>query len=232
MEAETMENKNTIEMHHIDKTFGHDTSKIQVLKDIEFTAQRGEMSLVIGPSGSGKSTFLTIAGGLQTPTAGDVRVEDTPLTAIPVKQRDALRLNKIGFILQAYNLVPFLTVREQFRFVDRIKGATHMTEDELMTLLADLGIQDLITKYPNELSGGQTQRVAIARALYPNPEIVLADEPTAALDSERVTVVGQLLHDLAKKHNKSIIVVTHDMRLKQYADHIYEILDGSMRQAS
>jgi putative ABC transport system ATP-binding protein len=141
-------------------------------------------------------------------------------------------LNKIGFILQAYNLVPFLTVREQFRFVDRIKGATHMTEDELMTLLADLGIQDLITKYPNELSGGQTQRVAIARALYPNPEIVLADEPTAALDSERVTVVGQLLHDLAKKHNKSIIVVTHDMRLKQYADHIYEILDGSMRQAS
>ncbi|ERL65414.1 ABC transporter ATP-binding protein [Schleiferilactobacillus shenzhenensis] len=222
----------TIEMHHIDKTFGHDTSKIQVLKDIDFTAQKGEMSLVIGPSGSGKSTFLTIAGGLQTPTAGTVTVEDTPLTTIPVKQRDALRLNKIGFILQAYNLVPFLTVQEQFSFVDRIKGTTHMDPSGLAALLDDLGISDLVDKYPSELSGGQTQRVAIARALYPDPEIVLADEPTAALDSQRVAVVGQLLHDLAKKHDKSIIVVTHDMRLEQFADHIYEILDGTMRQAS
>ena len=220
----------TIELTHINKSFGQGTSQIDVLKDINFTAQKGELSLVLGPSGSGKSTFLTIAGGIQSPTSGSVQVEDTELATLSAKQRDALRLDHIGFVLQAYSLIPYLTVAEQFQLVDRIKPANNMDAAGLETLLDQLGIADLVKKYPSELSGGQTQRVAIARALYANPDIVLADEPTAALDSARVEVVGGLLHDLAKTQDKAIVVVTHDLRLRDFADHIYEIMDGQMHE--
>jgi len=220
----------TIELTHINKSFGQGTSQIDVLKDINFTAQKGELSLVLGPSGSGKSTFLTIAGGIQSPTSGSVQVEDTELATLSAKQRDALRLDHIGFVLQAYSLIPYLTVAEQFQLVDRIKPANNMDAAGIETLLDQLGIADLVKKYPSELSGGQTQRVAIARALYANPDIVLADEPTAALDSARVEVVGGLLHDLAKTQDKAIVVVTHDLRLRDFADHIYEIMDGQMHE--
>jgi len=220
----------TIELSHINKSFGHGTSQIDVLKDINFSAQKGELSLVLGPSGSGKSTFLTIAGGIQSPTSGSVQVEDTELATLSAKQRDALRLDHIGFVLQAYSLIPYLTVAEQFQLVDRIKPTGNLSASELDTLLEQLGIADLVHKYPSELSGGQTQRVAIARALYANPDIVLADEPTAALDSDRVKVVGGLLHDLAKAQNKAIVVVTHDLRLRDFADHSYEIMDGQMHE--
>ena len=186
---------------------------------------------MIGPSGSGKSTFLTIAGGIQTPTAGDVVVQGNGLSQLSGKARDALRLNRIGFILQAYNLVPYLTVKDQFALVDRVKPKGNLSAVDLRHLLEKLGISQLINQYPAELSGGQTQRVAIARALYQNPDIILADEPTAALDSERVKVVGQLLHDLAKEHNKAIVVVTHDLRLKEFADKTYAIMDGKMTVA-
>lgn len=220
-----------LEVKHVTKTFGHANNEVTVLTDVNFTAAAGEVSLVIGPSGSGKSTFLTIAGGIQTPTAGDVVVQGSVLNQLPGKARDALRLNRIGFILQAYNLVPYLTVKDQFALVDRVKPRGNLNADALRNLLDQLGISQLVNQYPAELSGGQTQRVAIARALYQNPDIILADEPTAALDSERVKVVGQLLHDLAKAHNKAIVVVTHDLRLRAYADRTYAIMDGKMTVA-
>lgn len=220
-----------LEVNHVTKTFGHNTNEVTVLTDVNFTAAAGEVSLVIGPSGSGKSTFLTIAGGIQTPTAGDVVVQGNGLSQLSGKARDALRLNRIGFILQAYNLVPYLTVKDQFALVDRVKPKGNLSAVDLRHLLEKLGISQLINQYPAELSGGQTQRVAIARALYQNPDIILADEPTAALDSERVKVVGQLLHDLAKEHNKAIVVVTHDLRLKEFADKTYAIMDGKMTVA-
>lgn len=220
-----------LEVNHVTKTFGHNTNEVTVLTDVNFTAAAGEVSLVIGPSGSGKSTFLTIAGGIQTPTAGDVVVQGNGLSQLSGKARDALRLNRIGFILQAYNLVPYLTVKDQFALVDRVKPKGNLSAVNLRHLLEKLGISQLINQYPAELSGGQTQRVAIARALYQNPDIILADEPTAALDSERVKVVGQLLHDLAKEHNKAIVVVTHDLRLKEFADKTYAIMDGKMTVA-
>lgn len=222
----------TIELTNINKSFGSGSSQIDVLKDINFSANKGELSLVLGPSGSGKSTFLTIAGGIQTPTSGQVVVEGEALESLSAKQRDALRLQRIGFILQAYSLIPYLTVAEQFRLVDRIKASDNLDAAQLEQLLDQLGIADLTHKYPSELSGGQTQRVAIARALYANPDIVLADEPTAALDSSRVEVVGQLLHDLAKSQDKAIVVVTHDLRLRDFADHIYEIMDGEMKETA
>ena len=196
-------------------------------ENINFEAESGQLILVVGPSGSGKTTFLTIAGGLQTPTNGDVKINDSTINSLSKKQQTKLRLEKIGFILQSYNLVPFLTVEEQFKFVDKLKKQ-NLTEQKLHELLSDLGLLELLKKYPNQLSGGQKQRVAIARALYTDPDYILADEPTAALDTDRSMKVIELLRDLAHKRNKIIIVVTHDLRLKDMADKVYQIIDGKM----
>ncbi|MCE2155608.1 ATP-binding cassette domain-containing protein, partial [Streptococcus thermophilus] len=202
-------------------------SKYVALENINFEAESGQLILVVGPSGSGKTTFLTIAGGLQTPTNGDVKINDSTINSLSKKQQTKLRLEKIGFILQSYNLVPFLTVEEQFKFVDKLKKQ-NLTEQKLHELLSDLGLLELLKKYPNQLSGGQKQRVAIARALYTDPDYILADEPTAALDTDRSMKVIELLRDLAHKRNKIIIVVTHDLRLKDMADKVYQIIDGKM----
>ncbi|WP_334328306.1 ABC transporter ATP-binding protein [Companilactobacillus sp. HBUAS59699] len=218
----------TLQLNKINKYFGTGSSRVHVLKDINFTAKKGELNLVIGPSGSGKSTFLTIAGGLQTPTNGNVELEGKAVKSMSNKQRDALRLNKIGFVLQAHNLIPYLTVQEQFQLVKKVKRQHNLTNLSLDLLLQKLGIEDLKNKYPSELSGGQNQRVAIARALYTKPDIVLADEPTAALDSERVVEVGKIFQQLAREQNTAVIVVTHDLRLIEFADNVYQIMDGKM----
>lgn len=217
-----------INLTNIDKFFGSGVSRVEVLKGINFTADLGELSLILGPSGSGKSTLLTIMGGLQTPDRGEVLIDQQNLAELSPKQRDQLRLNKIGFVLQSYNLLPYLNVRDQFRLVDRVKRQGNLSQDELDHLLKELGIDRLLGQYPGELSGGQNQRVAIARALYTDPQIILADEPTAALDSNRVKVVGQLLKQMARDHHKAVIVVTHDLRLREFADHIYQLMDGQL----
>lgn len=219
-----------IELTNISKTFGEGIGRVQVLDNINFQADRGELSLILGPSGSGKSTFLTIAGGLQTPTSGTVAVEGKHLGKLTSKERDQLRLNKIGFVLQSYNLLPYLNVADQFALVCKVKKTGNLSTAEFQRLLTELGIADLRNHFPDEMSGGQNQRVVIARALYPNPEIVLADEPTAALDSNRVKVVGSLLKQMARNHDKAIVVVTHDLRLREFADHIYQLMDGKMVQ--
>ncbi|CAD0121398.1 MAG: ABC transporter ATP-binding protein [Streptococcus thermophilus] len=211
----------------VTKIFGKGSSKYVALENINFEAESGQLILVVGPSGSGKTTFLTIAGGLQTPTNGDVKINDSTINSLSKKQQTKLRLEKIGFVLQSYNLVPFLTVEEQFKFVDKLKKQ-NLTEQKLHELLSDLGLLELLKKYPNQLSGGQKQRVAIARALYTDPDYILADEPTAALDTDRSMKVIELLRDLAHKRNKIIIVVTHDLRLKDMADKVYQIIDGKM----
>lgn len=218
-----------IELKQVSKTYGQGVSQVQALKDVNFAAATGELNLVVGPSGSGKSTFLTIAGGLQTPTRGQVLIDGQDTAKLSAKQRDRLRLERLGFVLQAYNLLPYLTVRQQFELVDRVKK-DNLSAAALQALLRDLGIEQLQDKYPDQLSGGQNQRVAIARALYANPAIVLADEPTAALDSQRVQVVGQIFKDLAVKHHKAVVVVTHDQRLTHFADYCYQIEDGQMSQ--
>lgn len=211
----------------VTKIFGEGSSKYVALENINFEAESGQLILVVGPSGSGKTTFLTIAGGLQTPTNGDVKINDSTINSLSKKQQTKLRLEKIGFVLQSYNLVPFLTVEEQFKFVDKLKKQ-NLTEQRMHELLSDLGLLELLKKYPNQLSGGQKQRVAIARALYTDPDYILADEPTAALDTDRSLKVIELLRDLAHKRNKIIIVVTHDLRLKDMADKVYQIIDGKM----
>ena len=218
-----------IELKNINKDYGTGISKVQVLSDVSFKAHSGELSLVLGPSGSGKSTFLTIAGGLQRPTSGQVLSDGQDISRFSEKQRDEIRLNQIGFVLQSYNLLSYLSVADQFALVDRVhKG--NLSPDRLEKLLQELGIDQLVNKFPDELSGGQNQRVAIARALYTDPAIILADEPTAALDSERVKVVGRLMKEMAKQYDKAVVVVTHDLRLKDFADRIYQIMDGKMTE--
>lgn len=219
-----------IELKNIKKVYGKGNAQVEALKNINFKADKGEVVLIMGPSGAGKSTFLTIAGSLQKPTSGEVLINGEDISDFSTKKRNGLRLNRIGFVLQAYNLVPFLTVEEQFTLVDKVKKQNNLSRDELNDLLKQLGIADLVKKYPSELSGGQQQRAAIARALYANPEILLADEPTASLDTRNVEEVGQLFKDLAKKRDKAVMLVTHDPRLEKYADHIYEMMDGQMTQ--
>ncbi|MBU9694410.1 ABC transporter ATP-binding protein [Limosilactobacillus portuensis] len=219
-----------IKLENVNKSFGKGIGKVQVLKNVNFTADLGELCLVLGPSGSGKSTFLTIAGGLQTPDSGKVIVDGQDFLSLPSKKRDQFRLNKIGFILQSYNLLPYLNIADQFKLVQQVKEDGNMDQEEFHKLLDELGIEKLLKQYPAELSGGQNQRVAIARALYTEPQIILADEPTSALDSDRVEMVGKLLKDLATERNKAVIVVTHDLRLRQFADKIYQLEDGKLKR--
>ena len=220
----------TIELKNVNKIFGTGIGKVQALTNINFEARTGELTLILGPSGSGKSTFLTIAGGLRQPSSGDVIIDGQNISAMKPRQLDQLRLNKIGFVLQSYNLLPYLTVAEQFRLVDHVHPQNNLNNQELEQLLKELDIDHLKEQYPDQLSGGQNQRVAIARALYTNPPIVLADEPTAALDSERGAAVGREFQKLAHRREKTIIVVTHDLRLREYADRIFEINDGKIEQ--
>ena len=219
-----------IELKNVQKVYGTGAAQVVALKNINFKANLGEVVLIMGPSGAGKSTFLTIAGSLQKPTAGEVIVNGQNIARISARASDHLRLMQLGFVLQAYNLVPFLKIREQFELVNKVKKRGNISQEKLQELLKQLGINSLLDKYPSELSGGQQQRAAIARALYANPQILLADEPTASLDSENVAEVGQLFKKLAKNYNKAVLLVTHDPRLKQYADHIYEMMDGKIKQ--
>ncbi|HSO59129.1 MAG TPA: ABC transporter ATP-binding protein [Paenisporosarcina sp.] len=215
----------TLELNQVTKSFGTGHKKVDAMKETHFQAEKGELIAVIGPSGSGKSTFLTIAGGLQTPTDGEVIINNQNITKLSEKKRSKIRLKEIGFILQASNLVPFLTVANQLKLIDQVKK-DNMTKEELEQLYENLGISDLRNKYPADLSGGERQRAAIAKALYSNPSIILADEPTASLDSDRAYEVMELLQKETKSKETTTIVVTHDTRLISYCDKVYKMTDG------
>ncbi|WP_010529510.1 ABC transporter ATP-binding protein [Lentibacillus jeotgali] len=217
-----------LEMQDVHKVFGAGHTMVAALKKTNFTAESGELIVVVGPSGSGKSTFLTIAGGLQSPSRGEVTINGNNITQMKEKKRSNIRLHEIGFILQASNLVPFLTVDEQMELLDKVK-TNNLSKDELQDLYQSLGIGQLRDKYPSELSGGEQQRVAIAKGLYSDPSFLLADEPTASLDTDRAFEVMKMLKDLTKKRNKTTIVVTHDTRLLDYCDKVYAITDGEIR---
>ena len=217
---------NVIEFKNVRKEFKDGDQIIQGLKETNFSAAAGEFIGIIGPSGSGKSTFLTLAGGLQTPTAGEVLINGQAFSEEKEKKRAKIRFKEIGFILQASNLIPFLTVKKQLKLVDKINRSNQ--KDKANTLFDQLGVTKLENKYPQDLSGGERQRIAIARALYNDPSIILADEPTASLDSEKAFEVVKILAKEAKDKNKAIMIITNDTRLIDFCDKVYEIKDGTM----
>lgn len=220
-----------LELKEVNKVFMSGRTEIEALKTTNFSADSGELIAVIGPSGSGKSTFLTIAGGLQAPSNGEVIVNDQNLTNLKEKERASIRLKEIGFVLQASNLVPFLTVDQQMHLLDKVKK-DNMDNTQIQSLYRALGIEDLLTSFPADLSGGERQRVALAKALYTDPSIILADEPTASLDSDRAFEVMEMLKNATTNHGKTTIVVTHDTRLIDYCDKVYKIIDGTLNLES
>ncbi|QSE77366.1 ABC transporter ATP-binding protein [Lactococcus taiwanensis] len=214
-----------LKMENVKKSFGSGHNEIQALKGIDLAVNQGEFVSIIGPSGSGKSTFLTIAGGLQSPSSGKMSINGLDFTPLSEKERSKLRFKEIGFILQSSNLIPYLTLEEQFLLIDKINHEK-LTSKKGSELLKSLDILDLNNKYPSELSGGERQRAAIARALFNEPNLILADEPTASLDTEHAYQVVELLRQEAHLKNKATIMVTHDQRMIENSDSVYKIEDG------
>lgn len=215
-----------IEFKNVNKKFKDGDKTIHVLKDVNVQINSGEFVAVKGPSGSGKSTFLTLAGGLQKPSSGKIYINENLITDYSDRQLNKMRLKEIGFILQASNLVPFLKVKDQFNLFDKImKDKRKERRDQLLN---DLGIEDLKEKFPDELSGGQRQRVAIGKSIYNDPTLILADEPTASLDTEKAFEVTEILAEEAKSKDKAIVMVTHDERLLEKCDRVFQMVDGEL----
>ena len=218
-----------IEVKDVVKQYGSGRTLVEALHKTNFTLDEGEFNAIIGPSGSGKTTLLTILGLLQTPTSGEIYVGGKDVTKLSAKKKTDLRFNKFGFILQASNLIPFLTVKEQFKLVDKFtpNNKEKMNQADLLKML---DLTDVATNYPSNLSGGERQRAAIARALYNNPDVILADEPTASLDSERANQVVSLLAKIAHEYHRGVIMITHDTRLLTSTDRVFVMRDGTLTE--
>lgn len=216
-----------IELKGVTKEYGQGHTLVQALKPTDFRLEAGQFVAIIGPSGSGKTTFLTLLGHLQIPSKGQILLHGKDTSQLKEKERAALRFNDFGFILQASNLIPFLKIEDQFQLIDRLSKKERTDLDSLIELL---DLKDTLKQYPKELSGGERQRAAIARALYNSPDIILADEPTASLDTERAKRVVHLLKEVTQKFNKSVVMITHDTRLLDEVDKVYEMQDGVLTQ--
>ena len=216
-----------IELKGVTKEYGQGHTLVQALKPTDFQLEAGQFVAIIGPSGSGKTTFLTLLGHLQTPSKGQILLHGKDTSQLKEKERAALRFNDFGFILQASNLIPFLKIEDQFQLIDRLSKKERTNLDSLIELL---DLKDTLKQYPKELSGGERQRAAIARALYNSPDIILADETTASLDTERAKRVVHLLKEVTQKFNKSVVMITHDTRLLDEVDKVYEMQDGVLTQ--
>jgi len=203
---------------------------LQGLNNIDLTVQQGDMQLLMGPSGSGKTTLLSILAGLLTPTQGRVHLLGQEITGLSKAQLSRFRRENIGFIFQEFNLFPALTAVENIEValnVKEIRGSK--ARQQALSLLHQVGLADKAEQRPRNLSGGQKQRVAIARSLAGDPKLIMADEPTAALDSKNGHTVIELLRRLAKEQNRTVLMVTHDPRIADIADRVIYLSDGQIR---
>ncbi|WP_145474921.1 ABC transporter ATP-binding protein [Staphylococcus pettenkoferi] len=216
-----------IEFDQVTKDFRDGDQTIEAVKPTTLKLGKGEIVAIVGPSGSGKSTLLTMAGALQTPTSGRIVINEQDITQLSQKQLSNIRMNEIGFILQTSNLVPFLTVKQQFELLRKEKKDV-MSDEVLQNMLERLGLSKVVNKLPEQVSGGQKQRVAILKALYTNPSLILADEPTASLDTENAMEVMRILRDMSKEQEKTCIIVTHDECLTDYCDQVFKLVDGRL----
>lgn len=217
----------------IAKHYGSGETRVDALADIDFHVDAGELVALIGPSGSGKSTLLAIAGALLTPSDGTVRLDGEDITQASESARAEMRLRRIGFVFQGANLISSLTAREQLLFIGHLTGMSRAEAGSRADrLLAELGMAERANHYPEAMSGGQRQRVAIARALMNDPRLILADEPTASLDSTRARQVVGLLAQEVHERNKAGVLVTHDERLIDLCDRVVHIADGRFTEAA
>lgn len=218
-----------LEVKDLVKTFALDGSTIRAVDEVSFQVHLGEFVALVGPSGSGKTTMLSILAALLSPTSGQVFIDGQDLARMNERQRVKLRREKIGFTFQSNNLIPFLTAQENVEFMLRLNNkADKAGRVRSADLLARLGLSDRLHNLPAQLSGGQQQRVAIARALIHNPAVVLADEPTASLDTERAFQVVETFAHLVHENNRAGIMVTHDLRMCQYVDRVLQMQDGKL----
>ncbi|MBD3887550.1 ABC transporter ATP-binding protein [Phormidium tenue FACHB-886] len=216
----------------IQMVFQSQAGRFQILKGIDLTVRQGDVHLLMGPSGSGKTTLLQILSGLLTPTAGKVHLLDTEITALSRRQLARFRLHHIGFIAQDFNLFPALTAAENILLALTLKGIRGKeAQAQTRVLLEQINLQDRANHLPRQLSGGQQQRVSIARALAGDPALVMADEPTAALDSQSGQAVMALLRQLVQEKGCTVLMVTHDPRVINFADRISHLEDGEIIDA-
>ncbi|EIR7350050.1 TPA: ABC transporter ATP-binding protein [Listeria innocua] len=220
----------TLMMKNISKNYQDGEQVIEVLKSVSLEVAQGEFVAIVGPSGAGKSTFLSIAGALLSPTEGEIAIGGTTLNNMSEKALTKVRLDKVGFIFQGANLIPYLNVRDQLLVIAELSGEKGSAAKERADkLLQELGLTARQNNYPESLSGGEKQRVAIARALMNDPDIILADEPTASLDANRGHKVVQMIADEVKRKNKAAIMVTHDERVLDLVDRVIRIEDGYLK---
>lgn len=215
----------------VSRHFGSGDSRVDAVTGANFVVQPGEVVALVGPSGSGKSTLLSMAGALLRPSEGQVRLGDDDISKLPGDRRTRLRLERIGFIFQGSNLVSYLTALEQLQFIGKMLGLdSKETTKRAESLLEELGMDKRKNHYPEQMSGGERQRVAIARSLMNEPSLILADEPTASLDSQRGRQVVELLADEVHRRNAAAILVTHDERLLDKVDRVLRIADGEVSE--
>jgi putative ABC transport system ATP-binding protein len=222
--------QSAIQVRNLSKSYDSGSIRSWALREVDLEVKRGELVLLMGPSGSGKTTLLSAIGCILRPTSGSVRLDGLDVWNLPSHTLPSVRLKRIGFVFQAFNLFPALTAGENVALALDIGGvrgaAARRRADEM---LANVGLQDKFDKLSSDLSGGQKQRVAIARALVLDPTVILADEPTAALDSETGASVMGLLRSLARQRGRAVVVVTHDSRMVTYADRVISIEDGLVK---
>ena len=215
-----------LEIHDLKKSFGSGNNRTEVLKGIEFTANKGEICVLLGPSGSGKSTLLNIIGGIDSPDDGYVAIEGEKMKDMTEKALTRYRRRHLGYIFQMYNLIPNLNVKEN------IEVGAYLSEKplEIDDLLKTLGLYEHRHKLPNQLSGGQQQRTAIGRAIVKNPDILLCDEPTGALDYNKSKDSLNLIEEVNHKYGNTVIMVTHNDAIKYMADRVVQLRDGQIRK--
>ena len=222
-------NMNVIETNNLIKIYKQGDIEVKALNDVSINFQQGEFTAIVGPSGSGKTTFLNSIGGLDTPTSGKVVINNTDITNLKSNELIDFRLRNIGFVFQAYNLIPVLTAKENVEFIMLMQGDSASTRKlRAEELLNAVGLSDQINRRPGQLSGGQQQRVAVARALASKPKFVLADEPTANLDSTSTANLLDIMYRLNKEESMTFIFSTHDQRVIERAKRIITLEDGKI----
>ena len=213
----------------IRKTYQQGKVEVHALRSVSLTVARGGFVALAGPSGSGKTTLLNIMGGLDTPDAGTVTVDGRAYTELSAGQLADLRLHRIGFIFQSYNLIPVLSAEENVEYVMLLQGVSHEERrDRTRKILDDVGLNGLYSRRPHELSGGQQQRVAVARAVVSNPAIVLADEPTANLDSETGRGLLEMMREMNERRSVTFVFSTHDRMVMEFAHRLVRLRDGQV----